>query len=220
MSNRERVIQRIRQTGIVPVVRAPSQADAIHLVEAMRAGGIDIFEITLTVPGAIDVIEKLRARFGDEVVVGAGTVLDAETARACIAAGAEFVVSPALDEPMIDACRTLGVPVAPGALTPTEIVRAHRAGADVVKVFPCGALGGASYVRSLKAPLPDIELLPTGGVSLKTVADFIRAGAFAVGAGADLVDLSLWRAGKVDAITANCRAYLDAIRAARLPAAP
>ncbi len=215
MMQREEVIRRIRNTGIVPVVRAPSPADAIGLVDALRAGGIDVIEITLTVPGAIEVIAKLVARLGSSVVVGAGTVLDAKTATACIDAGAQFVVSPALDESMIECCKSRGVPVAPGALTPSEIVRAYRAGSDIVKVFPCGAVGGASYVKSIKAPLPQIELMPTGGVSLRNVGDFIRAGACAVGAGADLVDMALWRAGKGDVITENARAYVEAIKAAR-----
>jgi len=183
----QEVIRRITATGIVPVVRAPSSDDALKVVDAVRAGGIDVVEITMTVPGAVELVHELTRRCGEEVVVGAGTVLDAETARACILAGAAFVVSPILDEATITCCRRYGVPVMPGALTPTEVVRAWQAGADIVKVFPCGAMGGASYVKSLKAPLPQIELVPTGGVALETAGDFIAAGASAVGAGAVLV---------------------------------
>src|SRR6266536_1486492 len=153
---RSETTRRIFATGIVPVVRAPTADEALRVVDAIRAGGIDIIEVTMTVPGAVQVIEKLARRYGGEVVVGAGTVLDRETALACIRAGASFVVSPALDEATIECCRAEGIPVMPGALTPTEIVRAWRAGADAVKVFPCSAVGGPSYIRALKAPLPQI----------------------------------------------------------------
>ena len=213
--NKTEILKRILGTGIVPVVRAPTAKDALQVVDAIRAGGIDIIELTMTVPGAPQVIEELVRRYGDEVIVGAGTVLDRDTARTCIRAGAAFIVSPALDEPTIEFCRGEGVPVMPGALTPTEVLRAWRTGADVVKVFPCGAVGGPSYIRALKAPLPDIDLMPTGGVSLKTAAEFIHAGACALGAGADLVDLGLLREGRVDAITERAKNYVAAIKAAR-----
>src|SRR5215471_7198200 len=165
----------------------------------------------MTVPGAPQVIERLTHRFGNDVVVGAGTVLDCDTARKCISAGAAFVVSPALDEATIEHCRVEEIPVMPGALTPTEVVRAWRAGADVVKVFPCGAVGGASYIKALKAPLPQIELMPTGGVSLKTAAEFIQAGAYALETGADLVDLKLLREGKPELITEKAQSYVEVI---------
>jgi 2-dehydro-3-deoxyphosphogluconate aldolase/(4S)-4-hydroxy-2-oxoglutarate aldolase len=211
-----RVLQRILEGGIVPVVRAPSSEAATRAVEALRAGGIDVVEVTMTVPGAVPLIEALTTRFGDDVVVGAGTVLDAETARACILAGAAFIVSPSLDLGTIACCRTYGVPVIPGALTPTEIVAAMRAGADVIKVFPCGALGGASYIRSIKAPLPHVHLIPTGGVSMQTVGDFIQAGASAVGVGADLVDMGRILGGRAVEIGDMARKYLEAIQQARL----
>lgn len=209
------ILDRIFKIGIVPVVRAESAADALAVVDVIRAGGIDVIEVTMTVPGAVGVIEQIVGRHGDAVVVGAGTVLERDTARACVKAGASFIVSPMLDEGTVDFCRTEDVAVMPGALTPTEVVRAFRAGADVVKVFPCGAVGGASYIRALKAPLPQIPLMPTGGVAIGTVGDFIRAGACAVGAGADLVDLGLLREGKGEAITHKARAYVEAIRRAR-----
>jgi 2-dehydro-3-deoxyphosphogluconate aldolase/(4S)-4-hydroxy-2-oxoglutarate aldolase len=211
-------VDRIREVGIVPVVRATSAAEALAAVEAIRAGGIDILEITLTVPGAVQIIADLTRRLGDDALIGAGTVLDAEAAQACIDAGARFIVSPALDIPTIETCRRLGVPVFPGALTPTEVVTAWKAGADAVKVFPANAVGGASYLRSLKAPLPQIELIPTGGVSLKTVADFIAAGAFALGVGADLVNLTALRNGDAASVTAKAREYVAAVAAARASA--
>jgi 2-dehydro-3-deoxyphosphogluconate aldolase/(4S)-4-hydroxy-2-oxoglutarate aldolase len=207
---------RISRIGIVPVVRAASAADALAVVQAIREGGVDVIELTLTVPGAIDVIRELVKGCGDDVVVGAGTVLDAETARACVLAGARFVVSPIVDLPTIACCRTYDVPVMPGALTPTEVVRAWQAGASMVKVFPCQAVGGASYVKALKAPLPQIPLVPTGGVTLENVGDFIQAGAAAVGAGADLADVKKVRAGAAAEVTERARRYVKAIEQARL----
>jgi 2-dehydro-3-deoxyphosphogluconate aldolase/(4S)-4-hydroxy-2-oxoglutarate aldolase len=210
-------LQRIAQTGIVPVVRAASGEEALAVVDAIRAGGIDVIELTMTVPGAVEVIRELARRCGDDVLLGAGTVLDAETARACMLAGARFVVSPIVDAGTIACCRTYGVPAMAGALTPTEVVQAWKAGADVVKIFPCSAVGGASYIRALKAPLPQIALMPTGGVSLATVGDFIRAGATAVGAGADLVDVARIRAGEPGAVTEKARQYVAAVAQARAP---
>lgn len=209
------VVRQIRETGVVPVVRAASADEAMRAVDALKAGGLDVLEITLTVPGALRVIEAVAARFGADALVGAGTVLDAEAARACMEAGARFVVSPALDLETIACCRERGVAVLPGALTPTEVVRAWTAGADFVKVFPAGALGGASYIKSLKAPLPQIELVPTGGVSLRTAADFIRAGASALGVGADLVDTEALRGGRARLITERARQFLEIVREAR-----
>jgi 2-dehydro-3-deoxyphosphogluconate aldolase / (4S)-4-hydroxy-2-oxoglutarate aldolase len=210
---------RIVRTGVVPVVRASSADEARQLIEAILAGGLDIIELTMTVPGAIELMSALSRAYGERVVLGAGTVLDSETARACLLAGARFVVSPILDLPTIECCRTYSVPAIPGALTPTEIVRAWRAGASMVKVFPCSAMGGASYLKSLKAPFPQIELIPTGGVSLATVPDFVHAGATALGAGADLVDLKKLRAGDTAAITEQAKQYLQAIAKARADAA-
>jgi len=208
-------LERIVGLGIVPVVRAPSSADAVAVIDAIRAGGIDVIELTMTVPGAVDLIADLARRFGDEVLLGAGTVLDAGTAQACIRAGARFVVSPIVDEPTLATCRELGIPAMAGALTPTEVVRAWRAGSVLVKVFPCTALGGPAYVKALKAPLPHIGLLPTGGVSLSNAGDFIRAGASAVGAGADLVDVARVRAGKPEVVTERARQYVRAVAEAR-----
>ena len=209
------VMERIRAVGLVPVVRASSADEALAAVEAIRAGGIPILEITLTVPGAVGIIRELTRRLGDEALIGAGTVLDADTAQECIDAGAKFIVSPALDLPTIERCRNLVVPVMAGALTPTEIVTAWKAGASAVKVFPANSVGGASYLKSIKAPLPQIELLPTGGVNLDTAADFIKAGAFALGVGADLVDLAALRRGDAAAITEKAKQYVAAVAEAR-----
>ena len=209
------ILGRIRATGVIPVVRAPSADDAIAAVDALCAGGLDVIELTMTVPSPLKVIEKVVERLGDTVVVGAGTVIDAETARAAILAGATFIVSPIIDRAMIRVCRSYSVPAVPGALTPTEVVRAWRAGADLVKVFPVSAVGGASYIKALRAPLPQIELVPTGGVTAATVGDFIAAGASAVGAGADLVDLVRLRRGEHAALTENARRYVAAVQQAR-----
>jgi 2-dehydro-3-deoxyphosphogluconate aldolase/(4S)-4-hydroxy-2-oxoglutarate aldolase len=209
------VLSRIVEVGLVPVVRAESGEDAVRAVEAILAGGVPIIEITMTVPGAVSVIERLAREYEREAVVGAGTVLDAETARACILAGARFVVSPALDLETIGCCRRYGVASLPGALTPTEVLAAWSAGADLVKVFPAGAMGGPSYIKSLKAPFPQIEMVPTGGVSLTTAADFIAAGAAALGVGADLVDVKALRAGQATVVTERARQFVEIVRQAR-----
>lgn len=213
--NKTDVIKQIRDIGIIPVVRATSADEAMRAIDAIREGGVSVLEITMTVPGAVSVIEQLAKNYGSDVLVGAGTVLDPETARACILSGAKFVVSPALNVETIECCRRYGVTVMPGALTPTEVVQAWTAGADFVKVFPAGALGGASYLKALKAPLPQIELVPTGGVSLKTAADFIKAGASALGVGADLVDLKAIRDGQASIITERAKQYVEIVREAR-----
>lgn len=207
-------LARIRATGIIAIVRAPTAADALAAFDALRAGGIDVIEVTMTVPGAISVIEKVVERHGD-AVIGAGTVLDAETARTCIAAGATFIVAPIVDDATIRVCRDHGVPAVPGALTPTEIVAAWRAGAELVKVFPISAVGGAGYLKAVRAPLPQIELVPTGGVTLATVADYIAAGACAVGAGSDLVDIARLRRGEHAVVSDNARRYVAAVQQAR-----
>jgi len=209
------VLRRIRETGLIPVVRAESADQAMRAVAALKAGGLNILEVTMTVPGAIEVIQTLAAEYGDETLIGAGTVLDPETAQTCIRAGAKFIVSPALNEETIKFCRRQDVAIFPGALTPTEIVRAWKLGADAVKVFPAGAVGGAGYLKALKAPLPQIELIPTGGVSLKTAADFIKAGAMALGVGADLVDPKALREGNAALLTERAREFLEIVRVTR-----
>ena len=212
---KNQILARIQQIGIVPVLRASSTQEALAIATAIEAGGVPVLEVTMTVPGAVRVIEQLANHAGDRLLVGAGTVLDAETARACILAGAQFVVSPALDVRTIELCRRYGVPVLPGALTPTEIVTAWQAGADAVKVFPCSAVGGAKYLKAVKAPLPQIDLIPTGGVSLATAAEFLEAGAFALGVGGDLVDNKAITNGQPEVITENARKYLAIVQQAR-----
>ena len=213
--NRSEVLKQIKEVGIIPVVRATTADEAMRAIDAIREGGIAVLEITMTVPGAVGVIEQVVAGFGNDALVGAGTVLDAETAKACISAGAQFIVSPALNMDTIAYCREQDVAVMPGALTPTEVVQAWNAGADFVKVFPAGAVGGASYLKALKAPLPQIELVPTGGVSLKTAADFIKAGAAALGVGADLVDIKAIREGQAALITERARQFVEIVQISR-----
>ena len=212
--SKQAVIERLTATGVIPVIRAQSADEAAAAIAAIQKGGISVLEITMTVPGAVELIRDVARRAAD-ALVGAGTVLDPAAARACIDAGARFVVSPALNVATIETCREAGIAVLPGALTPTEIVTAWNAGADLVKVFPANALGGASYIKSLKAPLPQVALVPTGGVNLQTAKDFIKAGAAALGVGADLVDLQAVRRGETELITQRARQFLALVREAR-----
>ena len=213
--NKAEIVKQIEDVGLVPVVRASSADEAMQVIEAIKAGGVNVLEITMTVPGAVRVIEKVADKYGSEVLVGAGTVLDPETARACLLAGAQFIVSPALNLDTIDLCHRYSAPVCPGVLTPTEVVTAWSAGADFVKIFPCGSVGGASYIKNLKGPLPQIKMIPTGGVSLKTAADFIKAGANALGVGTDLVDVKAIRAGDAGVVTERAKQFLEIVREAR-----
>jgi 2-dehydro-3-deoxyphosphogluconate aldolase / (4S)-4-hydroxy-2-oxoglutarate aldolase len=212
---REQILQQMKKVGVVPVLRAPSAEVAVAAAHAIEKGGVPVVEVTMTVPGAIEVIREMVKSSPSGVLVGAGTVLDPETARACMLAGAQFVVSPSLNVKTIEICRRYGVPVIPGALTPTEVVTAWEAGADVVKVFPCSAVGGPKYLSALKGPLPQIELIPTGGVSLATAADFLAAGAFALGVGGDLVDTKAIADGKPEVVTENARKYLAVVEQTR-----
>lgn len=207
-----KLLQQIHQVGLMPVLRATSAQQAMTIADAIIAGGVNVLEITMTVPGAVQVMEQLVKHHGNKLLVGAGTVLDAETARACILAGAQFIVSPALDVRTIELCRRYSVPVMPGALTPTEVVTAWQAGADVVKVFPCSALGGAKYLAALRGPLPQIQVIPTGGVSLSTAEEFLSAGAFALGVGSDLVDARAASEGRTDVITENAKKYIGIVQ--------
>jgi len=208
---KSQVLEKICAVGLLPVLRADSEDEAISIAHALEAGGVTVIEVTMTVPGAIDVIGRLVRETGERILIGAGTVLDPETARACMLAGAEFIVSPSLKLSTIEICRRYSVAVFPGALTPSEVVAAWEAGADAVKVFPCSAMGGAKYLKALKAPFPQIELIPTGGVSLSTAHEFLEAGAMALGVGGDLVDNKAIRAGKPETITENARKYLEIV---------
>jgi 2-dehydro-3-deoxyphosphogluconate aldolase / (4S)-4-hydroxy-2-oxoglutarate aldolase len=211
MPTKLEVLTRMRRTGLVPVLRAHTEAQALALVDAIAEGGVDVLEITMTVPGAVHLLRRLTHERPD-LLLGAGTVLDPETARMCIVEGAQFVVSPALNIATIELCRRYSVAVLPGALTPTEVVAAWQAGADVIKIFPANAMGGAPYLRALKAPLPHVEMVPTGGVSLTTAPDFLHAGALALGVGADLVDTKAIAAGESHKITEKARQYLQIVR--------
>jgi 2-dehydro-3-deoxyphosphogluconate aldolase/(4S)-4-hydroxy-2-oxoglutarate aldolase len=213
---KEDVLANLRKIGLVPVLRAQSVNHALALADAIAAGGVTVLEVTMTVPGAIHVMRKL-AETRPDILVGAGTVLDAETARHCILEGAQFIVSPAFNAATIDMCHRYSIAVLPGALTPTEIITAWQAGADVVKVFPASAMGGASYLKSLKAPLPQVELIPTGGVSLATAEHFLQAGAFALGVGADLVDHKAMAEGRPESVTETARKYLDIVHRFHTP---
>jgi 2-dehydro-3-deoxyphosphogluconate aldolase/(4S)-4-hydroxy-2-oxoglutarate aldolase len=205
----------ITEVGIVPIVRAASADAAVKAVEAIYNGGVRAAEITMTVPGAIHALEKVADRFGDKLVLGAGTVLDPETARACMLAGAEFFVTPSLRVSTIEMAKRYSKVICPGALTPTEVLTAWEAGADVVKVFPCGNVGGAKYIKALKGPLPHIEMIPTGGVNLETAGDFLKAGACAIAVGSELADPKSLKEGRFEVIEERTRQYLAAIAKAR-----
>ena len=205
----------MRETGLIPIVRVPSPEDAFRVAEAILAGGIRIAEITMTVPRAIRVMEQVLDRFGDQVLLGAGTILDPESCRAALLAGAQFIVTPALSPGVIEMCRRYSKPCLPGALTPTEVLAAWQAGADMVKIFPCGPAGGPAYIKALKGPFPQIDYVPTGGVNLENAPDFIKAGAAAVAVGSELVNPKWVREGKHDEIVATAQKFLTAIRSAR-----
>jgi 2-dehydro-3-deoxyphosphogluconate aldolase/(4S)-4-hydroxy-2-oxoglutarate aldolase len=208
------VLKSLQEIGLIPVLRADSVEMAVALAMAIADSGLKVLEITMTIPAALQVIHQLSKERPD-ILIGAGTVLDPETARICILEGAKFIVSPALNVKTIDLCQNHTVAVFPGALTPTEILTAWEAGADAIKVFPAGALGGPVYLASLKGPFPQIKVMPTGGVSLANAAEFLRAGAFALGVGSDLVDPRAITAGKPELITENARKYLAVIQTFR-----
>jgi len=212
---REKVLSRLREVGVVPIVRVSNSGDAFKAVEAVVAGGVSVVEITMGVPNALRVMEQVVEQFGERVLLGAGTVLDSETCRAALLAGAEFIVTPSLDVRVIGTSRRYSKACIPGALTPTEIVTAWQAGADMVKVFPCGPVGGPNYLRSLRGPLPQIDFVPTGGVDLETTPDYIRAGAAAVAVGGELISRKALQEGQMEVITANARKFVEAVRSAR-----
>ena len=213
--DRQKVRDRILEIGIVPVVRASSPGEARIAADAVCQGGIPIVEITMTVPGALEVIRELAKNNSSDVLVGAGTVLNREAARRCLDAGAQFLVSPGLNLQTVEfAVREEKLMMA-GALTPTEVITAWEAGADFVKVFPCGQVGGAKYIKALKGPLPQVPLVPTGGVNLNTAAEFIEAGAAALGIGGELVQADALRSNKPEVIVENARKFLAIVTKAR-----
>jgi len=212
---KQQILSSIIDIGLVPVVRTASAESAIRAVEAIYEGGIRAAEITMTVPGAIQALEKVAEALGDKIVLGAGTVLDGETARIAMLAGAEFFVSPSLKLATIEVAKRYSKVVMPGALTPTEVLAAWDAGADIVKIFPCGNVGGPKYIKALKAPFPHIEMIPTGGVNLETAGEFLKAGACAVAVGAELVDAKAVKEGRYEVIVEKARQYLAVVAKAR-----
>lgn len=211
----QQILSFITDIGVVPVVRTPTAESAFKAIEAIYAGGVRAAEVTMTVPGALKVLEKLADHFGDKLMLGAGTVLDPETCRSCMLAGAQFFVTPSLKLSTIEMAKRYSKVICPGALTPTEVLTAWEAGADVVKIFPANAMGGASYIKSLKGPLPHIQMIPTGGVNLDTAADFLKAGAAAVAVGGELVNVKLIQEGRYDEIERLSALYLEAVRKGR-----
>ncbi len=216
---REQILSTIIHNCIIPVIRAHNPVDGLQAAEAVYRGGISTIEVAMTVPGAIGVMEKLAAHLSGKVLLGAGTVLDAETARAAILAGAEFILAPSLNLRVIEMAHRYSKAAIPGALTPTEVLTAWEAGADFVKVFPAANVGGPKYIKALKAPLPQVELIPVGGVNLETAADYLRAGAAALGIGGELVDAQALAGGRLDIIEENARRFMARVREARSAAA-
>lgn len=213
--NKQQVRNRIIEIGVVPVVRASSSAEALIGAAAVCAGGIPIVEITMTVPGAVEVIRELHRSAPAGVLIGAGTVLDAETARRCVDAGAEFLVSPGLNLATVEFAVREEILMLAGALTPTEVMMAWQGGADFVKIFPCGNVGGAKYIKALKGPFPQIPLVPTGGVNLNTADEFIEAGAAALGIGGELVQADALKSKKPEVIAEIARKLLTIVQQAR-----
>ena len=209
------VVRRIGEVGIIPVIRAATRDEATRAVEAIRRGGIPIVEITMTVPNAPAMIRDVVQRYGSEVLVGAGTVTSEDQAECCLDAGAEFLVSPGLSLSVLSSAQKRNKLAIPGSLTPTELMNAQASGATLIKIFPCGNMGGPKYIKSLKAPFPDAVLIPTGGVNASNAADFITAGAFALGVGADLVDPAELRTGNQEKITQASIQLVRAVQEAR-----
>jgi len=207
-------LELIRQTGVVAIMRARSPDQLLAAADAIKTGGVNAIEVTMTTPGALDIVSQAVARYGTDVLFGVGSVLDPESARAAILAGAQFVVCPTLNVKTIELCKRYSVPVMPGAYTPTEILTAWEAGADIVKVFPA-SVGGPAYIKAVKAPLPHIKLMPVGGVDLDTTADFIRAGCEIVAVGSALVNDKLLEAGEFDTITDRACRFREEVEKAR-----
>jgi 2-dehydro-3-deoxyphosphogluconate aldolase / (4S)-4-hydroxy-2-oxoglutarate aldolase len=215
MAKKHEALAALRDCGAVAILRTETPDDLVAISRALVEGGVKFVEITMTVPGALEIIRDAVAQLkGTEVYIGAGTVLDAQTARVAIIAGAQFIVSPGFDAETVKVCNTYGIPVMPGAFTPHEILQAWKAGADVVKVFPAD-IGGPGYLKALKEPFPQIELLPTKGVDFDTAAAYIKAGVIAVGAGSCLVNKALIAAKDFAQITANAKRFVQIVREAK-----
>ena len=214
--NIDSAISRIQDIGIVPVVRAANLDEARRAIDAICTGGISIIEVTMTVPNAPAMIQELVRQYGTSVLTGAGTVTTAKQAEICLDAGAQFLVSPGLSVPVLQTAARRGILAIPGALTPTEVMSALEAGAKLIKIFPCGSAGGPKHIKALRAPFPDTRLIPTGGVNLGNAAEYFAAGSFALGVGADLVDLVALRRNEPQKIIDMAKALIDAVRQARL----
>jgi 2-dehydro-3-deoxyphosphogluconate aldolase/(4S)-4-hydroxy-2-oxoglutarate aldolase len=212
MWTKENALKLIHETGLIPIIRVESADIAFKVADAFLDGGVNIIEVTMSVPGAVDVVRQLVAKFGDKVLIGTGTVVDGKMAEEVIKAGSEFVVSPNYSRDLIETAIKHGKPIIPGALTPTEIYDAYTMGADAVKVFPCGNVGGAAYLKALRGPLPQIPLVPTGGVDLDTAGPMIDAGAFALGVGSAITDKKAINEGRFDIITENVRKFLEIVK--------
>ncbi|MEX1230912.1 MAG: bifunctional 4-hydroxy-2-oxoglutarate aldolase/2-dehydro-3-deoxy-phosphogluconate aldolase [Planctomycetaceae bacterium] len=207
-------LQRVLDSGAVAIIRAPSGEQLVNVARALYDGGIDVIEVTFTVPGVLDILSAVRKDLGDKILLGAGTVLDTESARAALLAGAEFIVSPTVNVDVIKLCKRYSKMILPGAFTPTEVLTAWEAGADIVKVFPAD-VGGPAYLKAIHGPLPHVRLLPTGGVNLETVKSFIKSGACAVGLGSSLVEAKAVQAGDFDRIRTLAAQYVELIKQAR-----
>ena len=211
---KQEMLAKIEEIGIIPAVRVASAADALFAAEAVFSSGIPVIEITMTTPGATDVISHLL-RASSEVIVGAGTVLDLDTARVCLEAGASFLTSTGLDPELVEFAHQRDISIIPGALTPTEVMMARRAGAAFVKIFPCSSLGGPSYIRALRRPFPDTRLMASGGVTQQTAADYVRAGADVLGIGSDLLPNDAVRARNTDWIHELARRFIGMVKQGR-----
>ncbi|MGQ4871369.1 MAG: bifunctional 4-hydroxy-2-oxoglutarate aldolase/2-dehydro-3-deoxy-phosphogluconate aldolase [Candidatus Thorarchaeota archaeon] len=215
MWDKDKAMNLIGKTALIPIIRVNSADTSLKVADAFLDGGVNIVEVTFSVPGAIGVVETLSKERGEEVLIGTGTVLDGATARQAILAGAEFIVSPIYSRDLIETCRRYAKPCFPGASTPTEILQAYTMGADAVKVFPCGNLGGPAYIKAVRAPLPQIPLIPTGGVNLETAEPFLRAGVFALGVGSAITDKKAIAEGRFEVITENVRKFMEVVKRVR-----
>ena len=204
----------IRETGVIAIMRARSSKQLIAAADAIKAGGVRAIEVTMTTPGALAVVEEAKARYGSDVIFGVGTVLDAETGRAAILAGADFVVSPTLNLELVALCNRYSIPVAPGCYSPTEVLAGWEAGADLIKLFPA-SVGGPGLVKAILAPLPQVRIIPVGGVNLNTAADFISKGAVALGVGSSLVNQKLLDDGDLDELARRAAAYIEDVKKGR-----
>jgi 2-dehydro-3-deoxyphosphogluconate aldolase/(4S)-4-hydroxy-2-oxoglutarate aldolase len=208
------ILNTIRETGIIAIMRARSSEQLVAAADAIKLGGVRAIEVTMTTPGALGVIAEAKERYCSDVIFGAGTVLDPETGRAAILAGADFVVSPTLNLELVELCNRYSIPVVPGCYSPTEVLAGWEAGADFIKLFPA-SLGGPGLVKAILAPLPQVRIIPVGGVNLDTAADFVRSGAAALGVGSSLVSQELLDEGAMEELTRRAAAYIEQVKKGR-----